>query len=47
MRNSNVDGNQYIELKTRIQESLEHKNNLMKNLKYSIHHATKVLLYKY
>lgn len=36
-----MEGNQYIELKTKIQESLEHKNNLIKNLKYSIHHATK------
>lgn len=38
----NMDPKLYTELKMKIQNSIESKNSLIKNLKYSIHHATKV-----
>lgn len=41
LNEANVDNNNYANTRNQIQESLEHKNNLVKNLKYSIHHATK------
>lgn len=38
----NMDPKLYAELRMKIQNSIESKNSLIKNLKYSIHHATKV-----
>lgn len=36
-----MEPNLYQQLMSKIQISIEQKNNLIKNLKYSIHHATK------
>ncbi|EAS01688.1 growth-arrest-specific microtubule-binding protein (macronuclear) [Tetrahymena thermophila SB210] len=39
--NAGLDHNLHEQLKQRVQQSIEAKNTLIKNLKYSIHHATK------
>ncbi|CAD8078000.1 unnamed protein product [Paramecium sonneborni] len=38
---TNMDPQMYQQLTTKIKESIEAKNQLIKNLRYSIHHATK------
>jgi len=41
IQQSGMEPNLYQQLMSKIQISIEQKNNLIKNLKYSIHHATK------
>ena len=41
LEKGHLDTKLYEDLKMRIQMSIEQKNTLIKNLKYSIHHATK------
>lgn len=41
LEQANLDPNLYQQLISKIQMSIESKNTLIKNLKYSIHHATK------
>lgn len=41
MQNSALPPESVSEIKSKVQESIESKNQMIKNLKYSIHHATK------
>lgn len=41
MQNANIEPSSIEEIKSRVKESIEQKNQTIKSLKYSIHHATK------
>lgn len=41
MQNANIEPSSIEEIKSRVKESIEQKNQNVKSLKYSIHHATK------
>jgi hypothetical protein len=41
MQNSALEPSSIEDIKGRVKESIEQKNQTVKNLKYSIHHATK------
>ncbi len=41
MQNSALQPNVVEEIKSKVKDSIENKNMAIKNLKYSIHHATK------
>ena len=44
---SSIDRNVVSQILIKIQNSIESRNNVIKNLKYSIHHATKVILFEF
>lgn len=41
MQNANIEPSSIEEIKNKVKESIEQKNQSIKSLKYSIHHATK------
>lgn len=41
MQNAAIEPSAMEDVKARVKESIEQKNQLIKSLKYSIHHATK------
>ncbi len=41
MQNSALEPSSLEQIRSRVKESIEQKNQTIKNLKYSIHHATK------
>lgn len=41
MQNAQLEPNAVEEIKSKVKDSIENKNQVIKNLKYSIHHATK------
>lgn len=41
MQNANIEPSSIEEIKSRVKESIEQKSQMIKSLKYSIHHATK------
>ena len=41
IQNSALEGNLVEDIRNKVKESIEGKNQNIKNLKYSIHHATK------
>ena len=41
MQNSSLPPDSVEEIKSKVKESIEEKNQTIKNLKYSINHATK------